>query len=123
MEKIKYRGKIPSTGDKLEVLSIDWMHDEVYLDQQGDSSYTIDEVKLEMSSGMLDVNGDEIYEGDELVKIVDGVYISKHLPLESYMGTVELGLCSISIQGGYEIKAFHAGGEVLSTCEKYRLVK
>ena len=124
MAEIKYRGTIPSIGEKLEVLSIDWMHDEVYLDQYGDSSYSIGEVSLEMATDFYDVNGVRIYEGDELIKI-DRFY--KHpdeVTEELNIGVVSLGKCSADAQGfSFTVQAFMTDNGFMAEEDVYRIVK
>lgn len=124
MKEIKYRGTIPSTGEKLDVLSIDWMHDEVYLDQCGDSSYTVAEVNLEMATDFYDINGVRIYEGDKLIKIETNYKHPETVTEEFNIGTVSLGKCSADAQGySFTVQAFMTDNGFMAEEDVYRILK
>ncbi|MGI4260823.1 YopX family protein [Klebsiella pneumoniae] len=60
---IKFRG-INRAGELDEVVSIDWMHDEVYFERGTDVATPIDQACLMQFTGQKDFDGKEVYVGD-----------------------------------------------------------
>ena len=66
MRDIKFRGVHPELKVAMGVCVIDWMHNEIYFEQGTDVSYPIEDCNLMQFTGLKDINGVDIYEGDIL---------------------------------------------------------
>lgn len=81
MREINFRVRVKSTNEISNIARIDFISKEVFTLKQFDSYleefiYTFDEVDFIESTGLTDVNGAEIYEGDILQSVDDETYMS-----------------------------------------------
>ena len=74
MRTIKFRTWIKKWKEMREVYTIKWEDDGVFVEaDQYCSFFKIDEIELMQSTGFLDLNGREIFEGD-IIKYVNELY-------------------------------------------------
>jgi hypothetical protein len=68
MKNFKFKGVHPQTNTIMDVVVLDWVHDQVYFDQDTDVPYSSNECQLMLFTGKYDEDSNALYQGSEGVR-------------------------------------------------------